>query len=136
MSVLRTPRPGVRDSVIIQPQEVGLLRRYVSDPHGHIFVVFPQTMPEMIGAVCARYLARKQADQMRADRHPDLIISARGDWAEGCPPGAVEVTTADGKVHSVTAESYDASRLPLTLLSKCIHYPVRGAASRTGRSCR
>jgi hypothetical protein len=76
----------------------------------------------------ARYLAWRRADQMRADRHPDHIVSARGDWAEGCPPGAVEVTTADGKVQYVTAESYDASRCPLNLLSKCLHYPVRDAA--------
>jgi hypothetical protein len=53
-------------------------------------------------------------------RHLDLIFSVLGNCAEGCPPGAIEVTTADGQVHPVTAESDDASRSPPNLLSQCV----------------
>ena len=62
----------------------------------------------------AAYRERKLSDKMRAERHPDLITSASRN---GCPKGAVMVTTADRKVHFVTEESYDA-RMGLNLLSK------------------
>lgn len=58
----------------------------------------------------AQWQARQTADQMRADRQPDLIVSAvfselgrtPGTW----PPPLTEVTTADGKKHLVKAGSY------------------------------
>ena len=62
---------------------------------------------------------RKLDAKMRKEKHPDLIVCAYGDWHEGCPKGAVEVITADGVQHFVTAESY-AKRTELNLLSKCV----------------
>ena len=58
---------------------------------------------------------RKQ-DAMRAQKHPDLIVSASGDWKAGVPKGMVEVTTADGKEHFVLESEYD-NRVGLNLLS-------------------
>lgn len=55
---------------------------------------------------------------MRRERLPDLIICARSDWADGCPQRAVEIPTADDKVHSLTAESDAERELPLTPLSE------------------
>ncbi len=76
----------------------------------------------------ARYLSRQRSDQMRKSRHPDLIVCARGDWAEGCPKGAVEVTTADDQVHFVTAGSYDRRDPDAPLLSACVPFPLPAAA--------
>lgn len=51
-------------------------------------------------------------NQMRADRHPDLIVSAMGQG-----DGTVRVWTADGAEHIVTKASYKVTTL--NLLSKC-----------------
>ncbi len=76
----------------------------------------------------AHYLSRQRSERMRENRHPDLIVSARGDWADGCPKGAVEVTTADEKIHYVTEESYERRDPDAPLLSACIPFPLPAAA--------
>jgi len=68
-------------------------------------------------AAYARYLERHQEDQMRADKSPDLIVIAWGDWDTQIP-GICRVATADGAQHFVTEESYDRVT-GLNLLSKC-----------------
>lgn len=62
------------------------------------------------------YLERKKEEKMRADKHPDLIISALSVDKE-----TVKVWTADNKVHFVSKESYSNLRKnsKLLLLSKC-----------------
>jgi hypothetical protein len=53
---------------------------------------------------------------MRAARHPDLIVEARGSEA-----GLVKVLTADGKKHRVTEVSFDAHpMIGVYLLRKCV----------------
>jgi hypothetical protein len=59
----------------------------------------------------------KQRDRMQADRSPDLIVSASGDWKTGVPKGWVEVTTAAGTRHLVKDSEYSEKRNGLTLLS-------------------
>jgi hypothetical protein len=56
--------------------------------------------------------------EMREARDPDCITSARGQWFTG-RPGTVMVTTADGRAHVVTEESYDALTRWTKLLSEC-----------------
>jgi hypothetical protein len=53
----------------------------------------------------ASFLKRKTNDEMRRTGHPDLIVSAKGEWHTK-NPDVTEVTTADGKAHLVTAASY------------------------------
>jgi len=64
----------------------------------------------------AIYLKRKLEDEMRANGHPDLIVSAlsMGD-------NVVKVYTADSVEHFVTTESYSTLRKngEMLLLSKC-----------------
>ena len=75
-------------------EEVELLKEFVSDPTGDVFVVFPQRMPGMIGAAFARYsragggfretLLREfiragALDQKRADELIQRILIAYGD---------------------------------------------------------
>lgn len=62
------------------------------------------------------YLESKKRDKMRADKHPDLIVSALSVDKE-----TVKVWTADSKVHFVSKESYSDLRenSNLLLLSKC-----------------
>lgn len=55
----------------------------------------------------------KQADRMRADKSPDLIVSASGDWADWVPKGRVGVITADGKRYTVRASEYAPKNLNL-----------------------
>lgn len=64
-----------------------------------------------------RYLAKEEEREMREDEHPDLIVSAVGDWHESVPEGAVGVRAADGEFHLVTKDSY-VVRCP-NLLSAC-----------------
>lgn len=60
----------------------------------------------------------RKEDAMREARHPDLIISASGDWKRGVPKGSVEVTTADGQVYYVPDSEYKTRpALNLLLLS-------------------
>ncbi len=72
----------------------------------------------------ARYQSRQRNEELRTRRDPDLIVCARGSWAEGCPPGAVEVTTADGTVHYITEESYERRDPDAPLLSACVLFPM------------
>jgi hypothetical protein len=58
----------------------------------------------------------KQQDRMRADRSPDLIVAAFGDWAPWVEKGCVGVMTADGASWLVKASEYD-NRADLNLLS-------------------
>lgn len=51
------------------------------------------------------YLWRKEAEQLRKDKHPDFVVAATGEWRTFVD-GITEVTTADGKTHFVTIESY------------------------------
>ena len=62
------------------------------------------------------YLERKKEEKMRADKHPDLIISALSVDKE-----TVKVWTADNNIHFVSKESYRDLRKnsKLLLLSKC-----------------
>ena len=61
----------------------------------------------------SKWLLRQEDDRLRAERSPDLIVSAIGIDSD-----AVEVRTADGSRHLVTKESYQR-REGLNLLSKC-----------------
>lgn len=70
--------------------------------------------PEPIGY--KSYLERQEDARMRKEKHPDLIVAARGTWFTKLP-GVIEVTTADNKEHLITEESY--RREGLNLLSKC-----------------
>jgi hypothetical protein len=64
------------------------------------------------------YLNSKKTDEMRANKDPDLIISA-----SSIDNDSVIVTTADYKKHIVTAASYKiAYNSPLNLLSHCNIY--------------
>jgi hypothetical protein len=67
----------------------------------------------------------KQADRMRQDKSPDLIVSASGDWASWVEKGCVGVTTADGSRWLIPAEQYN-NRANLNLLS---HYAQVKAVS-------
>lgn len=64
-----------------------------------------------------RYLEEQRKDKMRAEKHPDLIVSAVNYDSE-----TVKVWTADGLKHFVNKESYRNLRenSNLLLLSKCI----------------
>lgn len=64
-----------------------------------------------------RYLEEERKDKMRAEKHPDLIVSAVNYDSE-----TVKVWTADGLKHFVNKESYRNLRenSNLLLLSKCI----------------
>lgn len=75
----------------------------------------------------ARYNEMKMESKMRSEKHPDLIISASGDWKEGVPKGGVEVITADGSRYIVTNKSYQArsERSGLNLLSLCELWPEK-----------
>lgn len=61
----------------------------------------------------ARYLEIKEDERLRAEKSPDLIVSALS-----MNDSVVKVYTADGIAHFVTSDSYK-SRLGLNLLSKC-----------------
>lgn len=54
----------------------------------------------------AQHLKNQEADRLRAERSPDLITTAYGDWHAAVPKGSVGVLTADGRFHLVTDESY------------------------------
>lgn len=58
-------------------------------------------------------------DRMRADKSPDLIVSASGDWKQGVPKGMVEVTTASGDRWLIPDADYN-NHAKLNLLS---NYP-------------
>jgi hypothetical protein len=73
----------------------------------------------------------RKSDSMRADRSPDLIVSASGDWKTGVPKGMVEVTTADGKTHLVWAQDYAKRNTNLTLLSSFDSVPKPEIKART-----
>ena len=76
------------------PEEVGLLRKFVSDPEGNVFVVLPNAMPGMVGAAFARYsrarggfretllrefIKEGQLDPLHADKLIDRILAGFGD---------------------------------------------------------
>ncbi len=54
-----------------------------------------------------RFSARKEADRMHAEKHPDLIVAAFGDHENWVPTGKVGIQTADGKRYIANADSYD-----------------------------
>lgn len=68
------------------------------------------------------FKARELEKEMRAQKHPNLIVCARGDWQTKIE-GVVEVITADGREHLVTKDSYNSLRAPL-LLSDCVPYKL------------
>ena len=65
----------------------------------------------------ANYNAHKLNDRMRADKSPDLIVSAVGDWHRDCPKGFVLVTCADDSRWLVKSEEYSNRQPIVTLLS-------------------
>jgi hypothetical protein len=65
-------------------------------------------------------------DRMRADKSPDLIVSASGSWAQWVPEGCVGVTTADGSRWLVRSDEYEKRNTNLTLLS---HFKLVKAVS-------
>ncbi len=67
----------------------------------------------------SRYLAYRKEDEMRENKHPDLIVSATGDWDHPDKPGTVRVETADGVTHWVTSASYETAGRLINLLSLC-----------------
>jgi hypothetical protein len=64
------------------------------------------------------YLQWEEHQERRANKDPDLIVCARGEWHTKIE-GVVEVITADDRKHLVTADSYH-KRSGLNLLSKCV----------------
>ncbi len=60
----------------------------------------------------------RQADRVREDKSPDLIVSASGDWAPWVEKGCVGVITADGSRWLIKGDQYN-NRANLNLLS---HY--------------
>lgn len=62
----------------------------------------------------ARYLESQEDSRLRAEKSPNLIVSALGLNDE-----VVKVYTADGTSHFVTTESYQ-KRTGLNLLSNCV----------------
>lgn len=107
------------------------------DPRAYSLLVLSQYKPEYLIARgitpdatrYGRYLRGQQNDQMRAARHPDLIVAGSGDWKTGIP-GVYEAITADGKTHLVHGDSYTAAMqsdsYPLFLLSDCTLYTPNG----------
>ena len=95
------------------------------DPYTHLLTSLSRWHPDYLlergltplPGLYQQHLAMKRDREMRKERHPDLIVSAVGDWHERVPEGAVEVTTADEVRHLVTADSY-VIRTP-NLLSLC-----------------
>jgi hypothetical protein len=65
----------------------------------------------------AFYLENKEMYRLRAEKSPDLVVSASGDWADWVPKGKVGIHTADGKKYLADAGSYQ-DRFGLNLLSK------------------
>jgi len=59
------------------------------------------------------YNENKLSDRMRADKSPDLIVAAYGDWSEWVPAGRTGVQTADGRRYTVLASEYVAKNLNL-----------------------
>ena len=53
-----------------------------------------------------QYLEHKETDRLRAEKSPNLIVSASGDWAEWVPAGLVGVVTADNHRYLLPAEDY------------------------------
>ena len=86
----------------------------------------------------SRWLLSKEDEGMRREKHPDLIVTAWGDWFTK-QPGICQVATADGKEYLVTCESY--SRLQetggLLLLSQTeiVEAGRKGLSSLAGQSC-
>lgn len=62
------------------------------------------------------YREGKLWDKMNAEKNPDLIVSAWGEWYTKIP-GVIQVATADGKKHLIKGEGY--GDMNLKLLSKC-----------------
>lgn len=70
----------------------------------------------------AQWNAWRANSRMRQERHPDLIVAARGSWHTKVAK-VIEVITADDLPHLVTEDSYHRAQKdgwPLTLLSKCV----------------
>lgn len=107
--------PGLADSMGVDKAEAsGQLIRWYGPDVARCLGVDPAEWPVSL----ARWEEDQTEKRMRAERHPDLITSAFGDWADWVPKGAVGVYTADGRRHLVTAESYGV-RAGLNLLSRC-----------------
>lgn len=53
------------------------------------------------------------SDRMRADKSPDLIVAAWGNWADWVPEGRTGVTTADGKRYTVPSSEYSVKTVNL-----------------------
>ena len=95
------------------------------DPYTHLLTSLSRWHPDYLlergltplPGPYQQHLAMKRDREMRKEKHPDLIVSAVGDWHERVPEGAAEVTTADDVRHLVTAASY-VIRTP-NLLSLC-----------------
>lgn len=69
----------------------------------------------------ATWQERQRAHEMRAAKHPDLIVAAFGE-SHTKAPGVYEVMTADEARHRVTAASYNVERdahSDMPLLSRC-----------------
>lgn len=79
---------------LFKPEEIELLKRFVSDPTGNVYVVYPEGMPGMIGAAYARYSRSKggfretllkefiengQLDARHADELITRVLIAFGD---------------------------------------------------------
>jgi len=84
--------------------------------HSDYLIEVGQT-PDAEGLKC--FNENKLQDKLRAEKSPDLIVSASGDWAPWVEKGCVGVTTADDSRWLIPAEDYD-NRANLNLLS---NYP-------------
>jgi hypothetical protein len=58
----------------------------------------------------ARWQEDQETDRLRAERSPELIVAAEGDWSSWVPKGNVGITTAAGTRFLVSSD----------------HYPTRG----------
>lgn len=74
---------------------------------------------EPVEPAFTHYKKSKLSDQMRKDKHSDLVVCAWGIWSHDKGDGVVKVLTADDVEHLVTRESYERRDHDLPLLSDC-----------------
>jgi len=103
------PAPMLEKLIYLPPTADNLLKdlsRWHAD-----YLIERDITPDPDGL--AFFEANRKQDAMRAQQHPDLIISASGDWADWVPKGRVGVITADHKRYTVPAVEYTVKTLNL-----------------------
>ena len=118
-AILALERPDLRERMLIghdvdEEPETYLLNT-LSETHAD-YLLARKIDPEPTRY--RRWQQRRCLEQMRAEKSPDLIVRIRGRWRTGAND-VVEVTTADGLTHQVTAKSYATLDPDAPLLSRC-----------------